>query len=94
MIPFTLQFFLSLNTLGIRGMYSIREYIGYIVSLLFAFGMIFEIPIASAVLASLGLLKPRWMRGSRRIVLVLCFALGAAGHRLPDHDGCANVSPV
>ena len=77
MIPFTLQFFLSLNTLGIRGMYSIREYTGYIVSLLFAFGMIFEIPIASAVLASLGLLKPRWMRGSRRIVLVLCFALGA-----------------
>ena len=77
MVPFTLQFFLSLNTIGLRGMYSIREYIGYIVSLLFAFGLIFEIPIASAVLASLGLLKPQWMRSSRRIVLVLCFVLGA-----------------
>lgn len=77
MVPFTLQFFLSLNTVGIRGMYSIREYIGYIVSLLFAFGVIFEIPVASAVLTSLGLLKPQWLRGSRRIVLVLCFLIGA-----------------
>lgn len=77
MVPFTLQFFLSLNTIGIRGMYSIREYISYMVSLLFAFGLIFEIPIASAVLASLGLLRPQWMRNSRRIVLVLCFVIGA-----------------
>lgn len=77
MIPFTLQFFLSLNTIDITGMYSIREYISYIMSILFAFGVIFEIPIASAVLTSLGLMKPQWMRGSRRIVLVLCFVIGA-----------------
>lgn len=74
MIPFTLQFFLSLNTIDITGMYSIRE---YIMSILFAFGVIFEIPIASAVLTSLGLMKPQWMRSSRRIVLVLCFVIGA-----------------
>lgn len=77
MIPFTLQFFLSLNTIDITGMYSIREYISYIMSILFAFGVIFEIPIASAVLTSLGLMKPQWMRSSRRIVLVLCFVIGA-----------------
>ena len=48
-IPFTLQFFLSLNTIEIAGMYSIKEYIGYIVSLLFSFGLIFEIPVAPSL---------------------------------------------
>ena len=76
-IPFTLQFFLSLNTIEIGGMYSIKEYVGYIVSLLFSFGLIFEIPIVAAILTAFGLLKPQWMRGGRRVVIVLCFVLGA-----------------
>lgn len=76
-IPFTLQFFLSLNTVGIGGMYSIKEYVGYIVSLLFSFGLIFEIPVVAAILTSFGLLRPQWMRGGRRIVIVLCLICGA-----------------
>ena len=50
---------------------------GYIVSLLFSFGLIFEIPIVAAILTAFGLLKPQWMRGGRRVVIVLCFVLGA-----------------
>ena len=76
-IPFTLQFFLSLNTIEIGGMYSIKEYVGYIVSLLFSFGLIFEIPIVAAILTAFGLLKPQWMRSGRRVVIVLCFVSGA-----------------
>ena len=76
-IPFTLQFFLSLNTIEIGGMYSIKEYVGYIVSLLFSFGLIFEIPIVAAILTSFGLLRPQWMRGGRRVVAVLCLVVGA-----------------
>lgn len=76
-IPFTLQFFLSLNTIEIGGMYSIKEYVGYIVSLLFSFGLIFEIPIVAAILTAFGLLKPQWMRGGRRVAIVLCFVFGA-----------------
>ena len=76
-IPFTLQFFLSLNTIHIGEMYSIKEYISYLVSVLFSFGLIFEIPIVAAVLSAVGLLKPQWMRKARRAVLVLCFLIGA-----------------
>jgi len=76
-VPFSLQFFLNLNTIDIGGMYAIKEYIGYIVSLLFSFGLIFEIPIAVSVLTSLGLMKPQWMRSGRRIILVVCFLIGA-----------------
>lgn len=76
-IPFTLQFFLSLNTIQIGGMYSIKEYVGYIMALLFSFGLIFEIPIVAAVLTAFGLMKPQWMKSGRRIVIVLCFLCGA-----------------
>lgn len=76
-IPFTLQFFLSLNTIHIGGMYSIKEYISYLVSVLFSFGLIFEIPVVAAVLTAAGLLKPHWMRSARRAVVVICFLVGA-----------------
>lgn len=76
-IPFTLQFFLSLNTIEIGGMYSIKEYIGYIVSLLFSFGLIFEIPVVCSIFTAFGLLRPQWMQGGRRAVIVLCFLCGA-----------------
>ncbi len=76
-IPFTLQFFLGLNTIGIGGFYSIKEYISYIVALLFSFGLVFEIPVVTSVLTSAGLMKPRWMKAGRRYILVLCVLLAA-----------------
>lgn len=76
-IPFTLQFFLSLNTIGISGLYSIKEYISYIVTMLFSFGLVFEIPVVVAVLSTLGLMKPQWMKAARRFVIVACVFLGA-----------------
>ncbi len=76
-IPFTLQFFLGLNTIGISGLYSIKEYISYVVALLFSFGLVFEIPVVVAVLSSFGLMKPEWMKTGRRYVLVACVILAA-----------------
>ncbi len=76
-IPFTLQFFLSLNTIGISGLYSIKEYISYIVTMLFSFGLVFEIPVVVAVLSSLGMMKPQWMKSARRFVVVACVLVGA-----------------
>lgn len=76
-IPITLQFFLSLNTLEIAGMYSIKEYIGYLMSVLFSCGIVFEIPVVTAILASLGILNPKWMKESRKIVILVCLIVGA-----------------
>lgn len=77
MIPFTLQFFKSINTIDIEGLYSIKEYIGYITMMVFAFGLVFEIPVVAALLTWIGLLKPQWMKSSRRVVIVLCMVVGA-----------------
>jgi sec-independent protein translocase protein TatC len=76
-VPFTLQFFLSLNTIDVEGMYSVKEYISYLVSMIVAFGIVFEIPVLASILALLGFLKPEPMISARKIVIVSCFVIGA-----------------
>lgn len=77
-LPFMLQFFLSLNTIDIAGMYSVKEYMSYVYGVNVAFGLIFEIPVIAALLAAVGILKPELMVSGRRLVIVACFIIGAA----------------
>lgn len=77
-VPFMLQFFLSLNTIDIQGMYSVKEYMSYLIGVIVAFGIIFEIPVLSSILALIGVLKPEPMRKAGRVVIVVCFVIGAA----------------
>ncbi len=76
--PLMLQFFLSLNTIDIQGLYSVKEYMNYLIGVITAFGIIFEIPVLSCILAFTGLLKPQTMMSGRKIVIVVCFIIGAA----------------
>lgn len=77
-LPFMLQFFLSLNTIEIEGMYSVKEYMSYMYGVIVAFGIIFEIPVIASLLALMGLLKPELMISGRRLVIVINFIIGAA----------------
>lgn len=77
-IPFMLQFFLSLNTIGIQGMYSVKEYMSYLIGVIVAFGVIFEIPVLASILAFLGLLRAETMKKASKVVIVVCFIVGAA----------------
>lgn len=77
-LPFMLQFFLSLNTIDVQGMYSVKEYMSYLYGVIVAFGIIFEIPVLASLLALFGILKPDIMASGRRAVIVLCFIIGAA----------------
>lgn len=77
-LPFMLQFFLSLNTIEIEGMYSVKEYMTYMYGVIVAFGIIFEIPVIASLLALMGLLKPEHMTSGRRLVIVINFIIGAA----------------
>ena len=77
-IPFTLSFFKSLNTIdAVASLINLKNYISYIVALLVAFGLIFEMPVIAAVLSAIGLLKPKGMTAARRYIVVVFFILGA-----------------
>lgn len=77
-LPFMLQFFLSLNTIEVAGLYSVKEYMSYLYGVITAFGIIFEIPVTASILALIGILKPELMVKGRRLVIVICFIVGAA----------------
>lgn len=77
-LPFMLQFFLSLNTIEVAGLYSVKEYMSYLYGVITAFGIIFEIPVIASILALIGVLKPELMVKGRRLVIVICFIVGAA----------------
>jgi len=81
-IPFTLQFFLGLNaglasTAAITALIDLEKYISYLMALMLAFGCIFEMPVITAILASIGLIRPKGMASARKIVIVVCFVVGA-----------------
>ncbi|MDZ7315526.1 MAG: twin-arginine translocase subunit TatC [candidate division KSB1 bacterium] len=77
MIPFAIKFLLSFQTDYLSAMITIGKYLGFVVTMILAFGVVFELPVLSFLLSKMGLLTPGFMREYRRYAYVLIFILGA-----------------
>ena len=78
MVPFMLQFFDSLSEgSSVSGTISVEKYIGFILTVLVIFGVVFELPVISVLLNRLGILKVEWMKKARRVVIVVIFVIAA-----------------
>jgi sec-independent protein translocase protein TatC len=55
----------------------ISKYMGFVTSLLLAFGLAFELPVIILALTGLGLVEPRWLLAKWRYAVVLAVTLGA-----------------
>ncbi|MDQ7031387.1 MAG: twin-arginine translocase subunit TatC [Desulfonauticus sp.] len=75
--PFGFQFFMGFATDIIRPMPTLREYFGFCVKLLFAFGVIFELPLFIFFLARLGMVTSAWLRQKRKYAILIAFVVGA-----------------
>ena len=53
-----------------------RSYLDFVLKLLFAFGVAFEIPIAAVILISTGITTPDNLAKKRPYIIVGCFVLG------------------
>ena len=76
-IPYALQFFLSLAPPNIENNIALDFYIGFLLRIILVFGAVFELPMLSALLSKIGLLTPQFMRKYRRYAIVGAFILGA-----------------
>ncbi len=76
-IPYGLNFLLSFGTDRIEANIQIKEYIKFVTLLIFAFGIMFELPLLSLFLTKLGLLTPQFLRSKRRYSIVGIFILAA-----------------
>lgn len=77
MVPAALKFFAGFGSTTIENNIAINEYMSFVVSLLLAAGVVFELPMVSWFLSRLGILKPDFMRKYRRHSIVVIFILAA-----------------
>lgn len=75
--PFAFTFFLSYSTQDIVAMLSISEYLSFALTLLLAFGLIFEMPLFSFFLSRMGILTAQRMRSSRKYAVLGVFVVAA-----------------
>ena len=74
--PIMFGFFASVTPQGVEMMTDIGQYLDFVLTLFFAFGVAFEIPVATFLLVWIGLVKVATPRKSRPYVIVGCFVVG------------------
>ena len=81
--PYAFTFFVGFASEEIAAMPSLKEYLGFAMKLLIAFGLIFEMPLFTFFLARMGIITATLMRKVRKYA-VLCIFIIAAILTPPD----------
>lgn len=74
--PIMFGFFASVTPEGVAMMTDIGQYLDFVLTLFFAFGVAFEIPVATFLLIWIGIVDVATLRKSRPYVIVGCFVVG------------------
>ncbi len=75
--PFGFKFFMGFATDFIRPMPSVKEYFSFAVRMLFAFGVVFELPVVTAFLALFGLIRAQTLASKRKYAVLGAFVVAA-----------------
>ncbi len=76
-LPFTLKFFHGFESEALTPMIEATQYFGFAFSMMLAFGLAFELPIAILLLSILGIVTPQTLTKYRRHAVVLCVVASA-----------------
>ena len=77
LIPPAIGFLYTFGSDIAAPMIKIGNYIGIITRLLIAIGLVFELPVVTTFLARLGIVKPEWLAGKRKVAIIAAFILAA-----------------
>jgi sec-independent protein translocase protein TatC len=77
--PVIINFSISYEAQGLQSWFNLSDYINFCLRLILVFGLIFELPVISMLLARLGLVTHGFLAGNRRYAL-LASAVVAAFH--------------
>ena len=81
--PMVMWFFLAMQQLPEDGeeaislMPKVSEYLSLIMTLVLSFGLVFQLPVVTTLLARVGLLTSDWLREKRKFAIVLAFVVAA-----------------
>lgn len=76
-LPVSLEFLLGIQTEILQPMITADRYLSFVIRLLMAFGLIFELPVVVLILSVLGLVTPRFLRSKRRHAIVIITILAS-----------------
>ena len=74
--PLVFGFFTAIGPEGIVELPDINSYLNFVLKMFFAFGLAFEIPIATVLLILTGATTPQSLAAKRPYVIVGCFVIG------------------
>ena len=83
MLPNAIRFFVSFQThggngaLGIELQAKVSEYLDFVMTLIFAFGLCFQLPVLLSLLGRVGIVSSAQLRSMRRYAIVGLFAVAA-----------------
>jgi sec-independent protein translocase protein TatC len=75
--PYAFQFFMSFATDDIVPMLSLKSYLSFSATLLFAFGVIFEMPLVLVFLGRVGIVSSKGLKKNRKYAILIMFVAGA-----------------
>lgn len=76
-LPTMLGFFARIQMAEIAAMISVGSYLDFICSILFTFGLVFEMPVLAALLAKFGFLKASTIKKKQPILILGIFVIAA-----------------
>ncbi len=78
LIPNALSFFSGFGSQSIENIIDIQSYFSFVVGIMLACGLVFELPMLSFFLAKIGILTPEFLRKYRRYAVVIILIVAAA----------------
>lgn len=75
--PAAFHFFISVTPEGVQNMPDISEYLSFALTLFFAFGLAFEVPVVVVLLAVTGLVSVEKLKSARGYVIIGIFVMAA-----------------
>ncbi len=74
--PLAFQFFNNTGPTRIAVMTDISNYLSFVIKIFFAFGIAFEVPVATVMLVAAGVISTKGLAQKRPYVIVGCFVMG------------------
>ena len=84
MMPVTLHFLIGMQSEFMKPLVSVSEYISFLTSMVFAFGVAFNLPVFVLALVGSGLVNAKMLNKFQRFAIVIIFILAAVLTPGPD----------